>query len=224
MKQKSIIFTNGHREPYTHLISTMPLDTLLRMLKEKSSTSFTRAARKLLCNTVINFNLGIRNEQLSDKHWIYFPEAQYPFYRIGFTHNFARTMTPPGCSSLYGEFACLGKSDQWIQSTLRDAVRMTKQLLQIRDADIVTEKIITIPHAYVIYDQWRERNLSPLLAQLRQESIYCVGRYGEWKYSSMQEAVLDGKRIADMLTVVPAKQVVEHSNPRILPQRKEIEV
>ena len=50
-----------------------------------------------------------------------------------------------------------------------------------------------------------------------------IGRYGAWKYSSMQEAVLDGKTAAENLlketqkTIAPSKiQVVPESN------RKEI--
>ncbi|MCC7414708.1 MAG: FAD-dependent oxidoreductase [Epsilonproteobacteria bacterium] len=213
MKEKCVTFTNGHVEPYTHLISTMPLDRLLQLLVEKPSTCLVRARKKLLCNTVVNFNLGIQKEAISDKHWIYFPEAHYPFYRIGFAHNFARSMVPEGCSSVYGEFAYMNKSDAWVDDTLRQALVLTKQFLALEERDILTEKIIHIPHAYVIYDHWRERNLDNLLAQLKQESIYSVGRYGQWKYSSMQEAVLDGKKIADTLTVQPAKQALEHQNP-----------
>lgn len=224
IKHKYVTFSNGHVEPYTYLINTMPLDNLLQLLVENSSTSYAQASKKLLCNTVVNFNLGIRRPDLSDKHWIYFPEAHYPFYRIGFAHNFASSMAPAGCSSVYGEFAYLGKSHTWVNATLQDALRLTKRFLVVTEQDIATEKIIHIPHAYVIYDQWRERNLEKLLAQLKKDSIYSIGRYGQWKYSSMQEAVLDGKKIAEILTVLPAKQAVEHQNKSIAQHTQEIEV
>lgn len=224
IKRKYVTFSNGHVEPYTYLINTMPLDNLLRLLKETAATSYSRAADKLLCNTVVNFNLGIQKPNLSDKHWIYFPETHYPFYRIGFAHNFARSMAPDGCSSLYGEFAYVNKPHQWVNKTLKDSLALTKQLLNISDQDIMTEKIIHIPHAYVIYNQWRERNLDKLLTQLKQDSIYSIGRYGQWKYSSMQEAVLDGKKIAETLTVLPAKQSVESQHQSITQYAKEIGV
>ena len=44
---------------------------------------------------------------------------------------------------------------------------------------------------------------------LKEQSVYSVGRYGEWKYSSMQEAVLDGKKIAEKLVVIPAHRIHE---------------
>lgn len=197
MRTQRITFTNGHSESYEHLISTMPLDTLLAMTTERSSSTAQRALPHLKCNSVVNFNIGVNHPDLSDKHWIYFPEKQYPFYRIGFPHNFAAFMTPPGCSSLYGEFAHFNRSYKKVGATLREAIAATKKLLSIQDADIVTEKILYIPHAYVLYTAWREKHLASLLSHLKAESISSVGRYGEWKYASMQEAVLDGKKVAE---------------------------
>lgn len=203
---KTVLFTNGEHEKYESLISTIPLDHLLNRLKEKSSTSLQSQSKNLLCNSVVNFNVGVNRPDISNKHWIYFPESRYPFYRIGFPHNFAQATVPQGCSSLYGEFAFIKKSKQHQERTLRESLYLTKKLLKIQEADIATEKIIYIPHAYVIYDFWREKNLSKLLSRLNDEDIHSVGRYGAWKYSSMQEAVLDGKKIAEELVVLPAKK------------------
>jgi protoporphyrinogen oxidase len=162
------------------------------------------AHEKLLCNGVVNFNLGINRPNLSAKHWIYFPENKFPFYRIGFTHNFSSTMVPEGCSGLYGEFSHLKQSIKTIEQTLQSARIATKQLLNIQESEILTEKIIRIPYAYVTYDFWREKNLPKLLERLEESSIYSIGRYGAWKYSSMQEALLEGKQIADRLAFMPA--------------------
>lgn len=207
MKQKTVSFANGHTEPFEQLISTMPLNKLLESMQEKSSTSLKSAASKLLCNSVINFNLGINRPNLSDKHWIYFPESQYPFYRMGFPFNCAASMAPAGHSSLYGEFSHIGKPPSWVNDTLKASLDATKKLFKLSDAEIVTQKIIPISHAYVLYDFWRERNLPGLHQRLEEQRVYSIGRYGEWKYSSMQEAVLDGKKIAERLTVMPARHI-----------------
>ncbi len=57
-----------------------------------------------------------------------------------------------------------------------------------------------------------EKNLRKLLGRLAQESIHSIGRYGAWKYSSMQDAVLDGKKIAATVLVMPAHQTDYSSN------------
>ncbi len=204
LKEKLVLFENGHIEHYKMLINTMPLDQLLKMMTGNTSRSFSTAADKLICNSVLNFNLGVGHDQLSDKHWIYFPESNYPFYRIGFAHNFSSQMAPDGCSSLYGEIAYINQTDRYKRTILTKALKKTKQLLGIQENDVVTKKIIDISHAYVIYDHWRERQLPKLLASLEQADIYSIGRYGAWKYCSMQETLLDGKQLADRLLIKPA--------------------
>jgi protoporphyrinogen oxidase len=188
----------------------MPLDVFIDCLEEKPSTIFKRALNNLVCNSVVNFNLGIQRPNLSEKHWIYFPEHKYPFYRLGFPHNFAESMAPAGCSSLYGEFSFIKKTQKDVNALLKQSLASVKKLFSLADKEIVTEKIIVIPHAYVIYNFWRERNLPDLLNSLEQENIYSIGRYGAWKYSSMQEAILDGKKMAETITIIPATKTIYH--------------
>ena len=102
-------------------------------------------------------------------------------------------------------------------NTMKEAIAATKKVLHIENAQVVTECIIPIPHAYVIYDTWRDQNLPKLLTALTKQQVYSIGRYGEWKYSSMQEAVLDGKKIAERLTVLPAYKT---SDTRIKPSTR----
>lgn len=206
MRTKTIYFSNGHIETYEQLITTMPLDVLLQTLQQPADTSLDKACSKLICNSIINFNLGIARPYISDKHWIYFPETKYPFYRIGFPHNFASSMAPKGCSSIYGEFSYLRGSSIQINSRLKASLKAIKQLFTLADEEIIAEKTLILPHAYVIYDAWREKNLPHIHKKLHEFDIYSIGRYGEWKYASMQEAVLDGKAIADKLVLFPAMQ------------------
>lgn len=218
VKNKQIYFTNGNMTTYETLITTMPLDNLLNTVKESSSNNLKSAISKLACNSVVNFNVGVSRPDLSERHWIYYPEKQFPFYRIGFPHNFSQFMAPEGCSSLYGEFAYINKSNHYVQQKLEASLAQVKKLFSISKNEIATEKIIYIPRAYVIYNFWRERNLPKLLTRLAESDIHSVGRYGAWKYSSMQEAVLDGRDIVEQLTIVPARQtyyqeIVPQSQP-----------
>ena len=192
-QKKQLTFTNGHKEQYQTLISTMPLDNFLRHIKEPTNKWLHEAADKLRCNSVLNFNLGIKKEYLTDKHWIYFPEEQYPFYRLGFYHNLCPAMVPKGHTSVYGEIAYF-KKDLPLEHKLQQALEQVKKLFKLSDADIVTQKVIAIEHAYVTYDFWREKNLPTIHKQLNEYNIHSLGRYGEWKYSSMQEAVLEAKQ------------------------------
>ncbi len=210
LNKKIVYFTNGHSEPYDQLITTMPLDRLLGLIVEPSSSTLSTARAQLKCNTVVNFNIGVNRPDLSEKHWVYFPEKKHPFYRLGFWHNFSRAMAPEGCSSLYGEFAYRDKSPEWIQRTLDSSLAIIKKMFKISETDIITQKTFTIPHAYVTYDHWRDHNLPALLERLAAHNIHSVGRYGAWKYSSMQEAVLDGRDSAQKILTLLKKQPLKH--------------
>ena len=199
LREKTVLFKNGAQETFKHLVTTIPLDCFLARLKETSDLSFHSAIPFLLCNSVVNINLGIKRETLQDKHWVYYPEKQYPFYRIGFPTCFSDRMSPPGYSSLYSECAHLRKPPRSINNLLRASRDAIKKCFNIHDAEIHTEKIICIDHAYVIYTPWRDRFLARILKKLSGYSLYSIGRYGAWKYSSMQEAVLDGKECAETL-------------------------
>jgi len=159
---------------------------------------------------VINFNLGIARKNLSKKSWIYYPEKKFPFYRIGFPHTFSQKMAPTDYSSLYGEVSYIGKPPQKI---LPKAIDAAKKLFGLTKKEIKTEAVLHLKHAYVIYNQWREKNLKQLLISLQTENIHSVGRYGAWKYASMQEAILDGKQVIETVLKKPSVKHIVQKTP-----------
>jgi hypothetical protein len=57
-----------------------------------------------------------------------------------------------------------------------------------------------IKHAYVIYDLFRYQHLSHIIQFLRSQQIYPIGRYGFWEYTTMEEAILQGREVAQNLS------------------------
>jgi len=54
-----------------------------------------------------------------------------------------------------------------------------------------------IPCAYVLYDAHRKKALPLISRFLQKNRIYSIGRYGSWEYSSIEDAVRQGKKIAE---------------------------
>jgi protoporphyrinogen oxidase len=225
LKKRIITFKNGESISFDLIINTMPLDELLLCFDGCSSTNLVQSANKLLCTSVICLNLGIKRSSFSDKQWIYYPEKQYPFYRLGFYNTFSPALVPDGCSSMYVECSYRNKSGRSIKNIVQAARAEVKKLFNLSEDEIVVENILLMPHAYVIYDFWREQNLAKLLARLEQEGIYSIGRYGAWKYASMQEAVLDGRNVAHKIIVQPARRNIfslehdKHKHDKRQPRR-----
>ncbi len=191
---------NGTRVvDYDRLVSTIPLPELVRRCTDLPPP-LREAAVGLRCVSVYSVNLGVARERLTDKHWIYFPEPEYPFYRAGFPMNFAPSLGPPGCSSLYVE----------ISHRPEDAIPEAEVLRRVRvgleragifrpNEEIVAADVRDIRYAYVLFDRHRARVVGPLLDWLERRGIHSIGRYGRWEHSSMEDALSQGKRLAERL-------------------------
>jgi hypothetical protein len=63
----------------------------------------------------------------------------------------------------------------------------------------MVKNVLDIPYAYVIHDDFRHRNLSKIMSCLASHGIFSTGRYGGWKYASMEDALLQGKEVAEKI-------------------------
>jgi protoporphyrinogen oxidase len=198
--KKVVRFQDGDATTYRTLVSSLPLDELLQLI-ESCPEKIKDLRKGLRYVSVANINLGVGREGISDHHWIYFPEPSYPFYRVGFPSNLSPHMAPMGASSLSVEVSYLPSNPLSLKKVLEQtlAALVTCGILR-REDKIMTEKTIFIKHAYVIYDHFRSRHLPRIIQFLRANQIYPLGRYGLWEYTTMEEAILQGKEAAETLS------------------------
>ena len=62
---------------------------------------------------------------------------------------------------------------------------------------VLAECCLDIPCAYVIYDRNYRKSVEELRGFARENDIYTIGRYGAWEYSGMEDAIWQGKQVAD---------------------------
>lgn len=91
-RQHVIVLGDGRRFRYQHLLSTMPLPQLVRLIGEQAPPQVQAAARALRHISVRCVNLGVARENISEKHWIYYPEETI-FHRIFLQGNASPTAT-----------------------------------------------------------------------------------------------------------------------------------
>ena len=217
LSEKNVKFSDGQQLKYDYLVSTLPLKELISKIIKQVPHQVVKKAGDLKCNSVLNINLGINRKNISDKHWIYFPEKEFIFYRAGFPMNFSSSMTPPGTSSIYTEIAYRktisgflldrkkGTADLGEEGINKKKLmdRVIKDLIKARvlkkKDKILTAKILNIKNAYVIYDRQHAVSKKVIHNFLESNKIYSIGRYGSWKYSTMEDSLLEGKKIANNL-------------------------
>ena len=200
IEKKVIRFQDGSTTKYNTLISSLPLDELLQRI-DPLPDAIKDLKNSLRYVSVININLGVKRERISDFHWIYYPEPAYPFYRVGFLSNFSPHVAPKGTSSIYVEISYLPSHPPSIDQVREETLSSLIACGILRaDDEIVAEKTLIIKHAYVIYDLFRYQHLSSIIHFLRSKHIYPVGRYGRWEYATIEEAILQGREVAQKLS------------------------
>jgi protoporphyrinogen oxidase len=197
--RRQLCCAEGRQWGYVDLVSTLPLPKLLALVDDLPEP-LRQAGEGLAATQVLNVNLGIARAGVTDRHWIYFPEDRYLFYRVGSPTAFCPASAPAGCSSLYVEVARNRIRSGDVPGLVR---RVKDDLLAcglLRDDDrIVAEQTVVVDPAYVVFDRHRRRVLPEILSWLEERGIRSIGRYGSWEYGSMEDAIHQGMEAADQL-------------------------
>lgn len=201
IKKRRARFRNRHTgavmdEAYEFLVSTIPIPELVRRCAGFPAP-LKEAAEKLRWVSVYNVNLAFGRERVSDKHWLYFPEPEFPFYRVGFPTNFSPTLGRPGCSSMYVEISHRPTEKQSVEELIEVARTGMERAGIIRPEDeMVVADVKDLQYAYVYFDQHRAKAVPEILAELERRGVYSIGRYGKWEHTSMEDAIGQGKQLA----------------------------
>ena len=196
-RERRAVLEGGESVEYERLISTLPLDALLRILKPLPEGISRQAPGRLRAVRVINMNLGVDRKEVLPCHWAYFPEPEFPFYRVGSPTNYSDHVAPGGCSSLYVEVARRRDEpvdQEALQEEVLEGLRRAG-ILRRSDRVLVRETVVLEP-AYVIHDHFRREALPGILKRLEEQEIFSIGRFGAWEYGTMESALRQGRETA----------------------------
>lgn len=190
---------DGRRFRYRQLVSTAPLPELVRMCGDEAPREVLDAVTRLRHVSVRCVNLGIARPNITDKHWIYYPEDTV-FHRIFAQGNASPHCNPPGgfgltCEITYAPskpLPCDGEA--LIDLCIADCVRVG--MLRPDDA-VIARNQVDMPYAYVVYDHVRKASFGVVRDWLAQHDVILSGRYSEWQYYNSDHAFLAGKQAAD---------------------------
>ncbi len=230
LKEREITFRDGLKAQYDQLISTIPLSELIRIINDVPA-SIKDAAGGLNFTSLLNVNLGVNARGISDRHWIYFPGPEFIFHRVGFPSNFSSHLAPEGRSSLYVEVSYPGSEapftggdrgigagrikeednnllqsryDKIVEQVIRGLIEAG--VLESED-QIIVKEVVDTKYAYPILSKDYDERISLIQSFLRENDILSLGRFGSWRYLTMEEAILNGKQIAEEIASHP------HLNP-----------
>lgn len=193
-KKKKAITTKGEYS-YEYLISSIPLNQFVEISDigreiDKSLFSY---------NQVLVFNLGF-DKPSKDKniHWIYVPSKDINFYRAGFYNNIIGSEN----LSMYIEIGYpkdFEVSPQEIAIQLQKTLEGLKTIGIIDDHHLVAHEAIVMNPAYVHITKKSIEIVKQLEEKLEEQGVFIVGRYGDWKYCSIEDCMVDALKVVEKI-------------------------
>jgi UDP-galactopyranose mutase len=205
---RTVFLSDGTEVPYDHLVNTMPLPVLVRLMGDEAPGEVRKAAAGLRHVSVRCVNIGVGRENLTDKHWIYYPEDTV-FHRIFVQGNASPHCNAPGgfgltCEITYSAHKPLPADGQaLIDLCVRDCHRVG--FFSPNDP-VVASNQVDLPYAYVVYDHNRKRNVQVIREWLTGQGIILAGRYSEWEYYNSDHAFIAGKKAAEQVRELQRKR------------------
>lgn len=191
---KIVTTVNGEKYQYEYLINTAPLNHFLNLFSENE---YQELEKELSYNKVLVFNLGFNKKSKYDKeHWIYIPDKKVNYYRIGFYDN----ILDADKLSMYIEIGYEKNAEIDVEEQLKLTLENLKKH-NIIDDDMKLEEYVSIimDPAYVHINGRTEKKISKLKDNLGQQNIYTIGRYGAWTYCSMEDCMIEAKKLSNNL-------------------------
>ena len=200
-RKHTVTLSDGAELPYSHLVSTMPLPLLIRQIGEEAPADIRASAAALRHVSVRCVHIGVGRENLTEKHWIYYPEDTV-FHRIFVQGNASPHCNPAGgfgltCEITYSPHKPLPcEGDDLIRRCVEDCIRVG---FFRADDPIWATAQVDMPHAYVVYDHGRAKAVAHIREWLADRDIVLAGRYSEWEYYNSDHAFIAGKRAAEQV-------------------------
>lgn len=197
---RTLEFADGSGDRYDALITTVPLDLLVKMMSPPVS-ELVEATADLRHNDLLVLGIGLRRKIDTSKCWIYFSDKAIPCYRATYFSQYSPFNVPGGDTDTYSSIMCemsqpageAADADKAMEKTI-DGLVETRILDSGDRSRIVSRYVRAVPYSYPIPTLNRDRALGVIQSFLIRKGIYSRGRFGAWRYEigNMDHSVMMG--------------------------------
>lgn len=178
--------SSGAQLTFDHLVSSAPFDRFMSM------TNLDWNPEDFTSNKVLVFNLGFDSKGLEDAHWVYFPDRDVRFYRVGFYDNIMGTDR----MSLYVEIGMEPGAPVDVEAERERVLADLERTGIVDGQELVSWHSVVLDPAYVHITERSRSEHERLCGILSMRGIYPVGRYGGWTYCSIEDNIVEARALA----------------------------
>jgi protoporphyrinogen oxidase len=180
-----------------HVITSMPLASLIRVLDPPPPPEVLAAARRLRYRDFLTVGLIVERADVFPDTWIYVHAPEVKLGRIQNFKNWSPEMVPePGRTSLGLEYFVQRGDELWTlddKALIELGARECEALGLVRRDEVVDGTVIRMPRAYPVYDDGYQAAMPILREYLRGFSnLHVVGRNGQHRYNNQDHSMLAG--------------------------------
>lgn len=195
-----VSFSDGTGDTYDVLISTMPLDLLVKILRPVHA-ELVEASQHLEHNNLLVLGMGLEKPAVTNKCWVYFSDPAMPAYRGTYFSHYSPFNVPDGDIGRYSSFMCevsIANGCAFdVQATFEQVTNglIRAGILEASDRNrIVSRYHRFVDYSYPIPTLQRDPALAVLQPALLNQKIYSRGRFGAWRYEigNMDHSVMMG--------------------------------
>ncbi len=198
-------FSDGTTSKFSAVVSTMPLERFVEILKPTVSSEALFAARSLRHRSFVMVTLLYRDTPNPfPDNWIYVQSPKYKLGRIQNFRNWSPLMTPGEQDLSLGlEYFCDFGDQFWSLGDEELAELAKSELHSLGLAPVCSPHdyhVVRSRYAYPVYECGYEKRLGLILSELRShDRLYFAGRGGLYQYNNQDHAILAGFQAARQL-------------------------
>jgi len=181
------------------IISTIPLHDCYDYL-DRDEPEVKEKLESLKYMDIIFVYLLIDKEQVSNDHWLYFPDEDIIFNRsVEFT-TWSKKMSPEGKTALCLDITCFEGDETWEtanQTLVKECIDSSVKVGLIQDDDVFDSLVIRVKDAYPFYDLDYKDKLLKIVNFIEGKNVVrCLGRTGVFRYNNSDGSIEMGIELA----------------------------
>jgi protoporphyrinogen oxidase len=187
---RKVARTDRREVAFEYLVSAAPFPRLLEM------TGLPYDPAIYDWNKVLVYNLGFDRKGVEGVHWIYFPQRELCFYRVGFYDNIFGTHR----MSCYVEIGLPKEARPGAAEIEENLGRVLDDLRvagMLDGPELVAWDSLVLDPAYVHITRGSAEDVARKKRVLASRGVYSIGRYGSWTYCSIEDNMVEARALAD---------------------------